>query len=129
MPYDANLILQASVTKTSSFNSTSISLRNPTSTTNTNRGGTPRRGLKARVDVTAISGTPTSVIFKIQHSDDNSTFYDLAYENNGGGFSASTGTDTISFDTDKPWIRLVMTLTGGSSPSVTYSADLGIARP
>jgi hypothetical protein len=127
MPFDAAQVLQASTTKTASFNSTSISLRNPSSTTGTNKGGTPRRGLKAAVRVTAISGAPT-VTFKIQHSDDNSAFTDLATQLDAS-FSASTGTTSIPFETDKPWVRLVQTLSGGTSPSITYSADLSIVRP
>ena len=127
--YDSLSILQASVAKTASFNSTSINLRNSTSTSGTNKGGVgPMKALNARVIVSAISGTPTSVTFKIQHSDDNSMFTDLATQLDAA-FSASTGVTFIPFSTDKPWIRLVQTLVGGSSPSVTYQGDLGLSRP
>jgi hypothetical protein len=125
--YDALSVLQASVVKTATFNSVAINLRNSSSTTGTNRGGTPLYGLVARVLLTAITGTP-SVVFKIQHSDDNSTWVDIASQPDAA-FSASTGFTHIPFETDKPWVRLVQTMTGGSSPSITYSGDVGLSRP
>lgn len=128
MAYDANAVLQASVTKTATFTGTGINLLNGIATGVINNGGTPSRGLAARVNVTAISGAP-AVVFKVQHSDDNSTYYDLAFEENGVGFSATTGQDFIVFATKKSYVRLVMTLTGGSTPSITYDAQIGLSYP
>ena len=113
MAYDANAVLQASVTKTASFNSTGVDLK-----------GTPRRGLKARVIVTAASGTSPTLDPKVQHSDDNSTFTDLA----AGAQLTATGEVFIPFETSKRYVRLVATI-GGTTPSFTYQADIGLARP
>lgn len=127
--YDANSTLQASTTQTGSFTSTSISLRNPATTASVNIGGTPRElALDAQIVVTAISGTPTSVTFSLQHSDDNSTWYTIASQLDAP-FSASTGVTYIAFETDKPYVRLVETMVGGTTPSITYFARLGISRP
>ncbi len=127
MAFDANLILQAATTQTASLNSSGVNLRGSTSTSGSSRGGTPRRGLFARVLVTAISGAPT-VTFKVQHSDDNSSWSDLAVQQQAS-FSASTGVAFVHFETDKSWVRLVQTLSGGSSPSITYSAAVSAVRP
>lgn len=116
MAVDANLALQASTTKTASFNSAGVDLK----------VGTPRRGLKARVLVTAISGTSPTADFKIQHSDDNSTYTDLAVCLQGQVTAA--GAYAIPFETSKRYVRLVATI-GGTTPSVTYQGDLMLARP
>lgn len=127
MAYDNNLVLQASTTQTASFNSVGLSLRQPASTTGTNIGGSPKDGpLKVRVRVTATSGTTPTSTFKIQHSDDNATWADLAYQLDPT-FSA-TGITFIPFETDKPFVRLVSTI-GGTTPSFTYAAEIGICRP
>ena len=115
--YDANAILQASVTKTATFNSAGFTLA----------GGTPRRGLKARVILTAISGTSPTFAPKIQESNDNSTWSDIAYPV-GGDTLTAPGEVFIPFETSSAYVRLVATI-GGTTPSCTYSADLGVARP
>jgi hypothetical protein len=70
MAADANLVLQASVTKVDTFNSVGVNL--PT--------GTPSRGLVARVIYSAASEASggKTVTFKIQHGDTlGGTYYDL----------------------------------------------------
>lgn len=115
--YDANLTLQASVTKTSTFSSTGVNLP----------AGTPRRGLKARVIVTAASGTTPTLTPKIQESADNSTWTDLAFPV-GTDAMSDVGVVFIPFETHLPYVRLVATI-AGTSPSFTYSADIGLSRP
>lgn len=116
--YDALSALQAVTTVTASNTSSAVSL--PT--------GTPRRGFIARVVVTAISGTAAKAAFKVQHSADNTTFYDLAMGQNEGSGLTAAGEDWIHFETTNPYVRLVNTVTG-TSPSVTYFGEIGIAKP
>jgi hypothetical protein len=124
MARDANLVLQSSVTKTASFNSTGVDLK-----------GTPRRGLKAVVKHTAsanASGSNT-LVWSVEHSDDNSTFYALA---SGAGDTVTLSTTTqageisIPFETSKRYVRLVLTVAGaGGSPTTTYEGHIVLARP
>jgi hypothetical protein len=135
MASDANLVLQASVTKTASFNGTGVSLRQPSSTTGTNLGGTPRRGMVARVtysSATTASGTATAT-FSVDASDDNSAFSSVASGLGGpvsfSGATGASGVVHIPFNTDKPWARAVLTLASGTSPSITYAVEVVPARP
>ena len=140
MAYDANLVLATATTVATSTttSSTALSLRNPTSTTVVNPGGTPRRGLKARIVVSAATGAAQTVAFQIAHSDDNSNYAVIAFPlPNNTSVTAPTATLTnaagpqtlfIPFETDKPWIQL-QTITTGTAVSVIYSAQVGSARP
>jgi hypothetical protein len=125
MAADANLSLQASVTKTASFNGAGVNLKS----------GTPRRGLKARVLYSAASNASgsNSVTFTIEHSDDDSTYALLA---SGAADAVALGTTAkagqlfIPFETSKPYVRLVATVSGaGSTPTITYSGDILLGRP
>lgn len=133
MAFDSNLVLQASTTQTASFNSAGVSMRQPSATSLTNAGGTPRRGLAARIGYSAASNASgsNSVVFSIQHSDDNSTWTTIAQQLEAAlalSTTAQAGVFTIPFSTDKPWVRLVMTLSGGgSTPTVTYYGDVSTA--
>lgn len=125
MPRDANLVLQALVTKTATFQGTAVDLKT----------GTPRRGLKARViykNATNASGSNT-VAFTIEHSDDNSTFYTLSsnVENNVAlTTTAKSGEVFIPFETSKRYVRLVATFSGaGSTPTIDYQGDIVPTRP
>lgn len=111
---DALLALQASVTKTATFSGTGLDLKT----------GTPRRGMKARLIVTAASGTTPTLDVTIEHSDDNSTFTNLATF----GQKTATGEDAISFETSKRYVRATATI-GGTTPSFTYKVDVMLARP
>ena len=125
MATDANSVLQASVTKTASFNSAGVDLKT----------GTPRRGLKAVVRYSAAnhaSGTGTFT-FSMEHSDDNTTFYAT-----GSGAAdvitltttAQAGEIFIPFETSKRYVRLVETLGAGSTtPTITYEGWIVLGRP
>lgn len=131
MAADANLALQASVTKTATFSSTGVAVVN-----------TPRRGLYARVvssNISCGSGSAT-----LQYSIDVS--YDSASTWKAALFEAPSTTITttaaqseiyIPFevsqtDLTKPvQVRLVATISGtsGSGHTITYFSDVVLARP
>lgn len=125
MATDALIQLQASVTKTSTFQGTAVDLKT----------GTPRRGLKARVIYSAATNASGSntVAFTIEHSDDNSTFYTLssnAEYNLALSTTAQSGEIFLPFETSKRYVRLVATITGaGSTPTVTYGGEITLSRP
>lgn len=122
--YDANSILQSTVTKTATFSGAGLNIP----------GGTPRRGLKARFVLSSYASVGTAgTVFtpSIEHSDDNITFTPLA---SGvpviGATTANSAVIHVPFETDKPYVRAVMTLSPSSgTPSVTYKAEIGLARP
>lgn len=125
MATDALIQLQASVTKTATFNGTAVDLKT----------GTPRRGLKARVIYSAATNASGSntVAFTIDHSDDNSTFYTLssnAEYNLALSTTAQSGEIFIPFETSKRYVRLTCTVSGaGSTPTVTYGGEITLSRP
>lgn len=132
MPSDALIQLQASVTKTSTFSGSALTLP----------GGTPRRGLVARVLYSAgSSGTATSTaIFSVDVS-----------VNGGSNFYTEAECDPITLPTTGsvsgeifiPFslsptsvangiqIKPTCTIAPGSSatPSITYVVDLVTSRP
>ncbi len=129
MPTDALIQLQASVTKATTFNGAALLLA----------GGTPRRGLKARVIYSAATSTTTNTaLFSIDVSYDgastwNSDFYPptaLALTT-----TAQSGEVFIPFDisptgySNVPQIRLTITISGGGTASVTYGGEIVTARP
>jgi hypothetical protein len=116
MPADSNLVLAASSARTTSGQGSALDIQS----------GTPRRGLDARVIVTAVSGTSPTLDVKIQHSADGSTWRDLAIGLDGS--IAQVGEYFIPFETGLRYIRLAWTI-GGTSPSFTFSADLVAGRP
>lgn len=132
MPTDALIQLQASVTKTSTFSSSALTLP----------GGTPRRGLKARVIYSAgSSGTATSTAtFSVDVSHDGgSNFYTEAESDpitlpTSGSVS---GEIFIPFEisptsvANGTQIKLTCTIVPGASatPTITYVGDLTVARP
>lgn len=83
--------------------------------------GTPKEGLCLRYIVTAVTGTSPTDNPKIQHSDDGSTWYDLAMSNPLQFTAAGQG--EIRFNTPKRYVRLVETL-GGTSPNFTRTAEI-----
>src|SRR5690242_10546905 len=124
MPTDALITLQSSVTKTATFNGSGVDIK-----------GTPRRGLFARVIYSAATNASGSntVAFTIDHSDDNSTFYQLAsgVENNIAlSTTAQSGEFFIPVNTSKRYVRLTATFSGaGSTPTITYGGEFTLARP
>jgi hypothetical protein len=112
---DANAVLQVSVTKTADFDSAGFDLKT----------GTPRRGLKARVLITAIGGTSPTHTFSIQDSDNDSTYATIAT----GAVQSAVGESFIPFETSKRYIRLSADIAASANPSATYQAHLLLARP
>ncbi len=84
----------------------------------THAGG---RAMKAFVDVAAVSGTTPTLDLKMQESDDNSSWSDIA----GAAFVQKTavGQDSIHFRTIKRYVRVVATI-GGTTPSFTFGVYL-----
>ena len=126
MAIDAKLALQASVTKTASFNSAGLDLLN----------GTPLDDvLFARVIYSAATNASgsNSVTFSIEHSDDNATFYTLtsgASDIINLSTTAQSGELFFPVVTRKRYIRLVATFAGaGSTPTITYQGDISPSRP
>lgn len=124
MAYDNLLALQASVTKTATFNSTGVQIN-----------GTPRRGMVARVRYSAATNASgsNSVTYQIDVSDDNLTWYALAVANDqviNLSTTAQTGTIHIPFITNKKYVRLTATFAGaGSTPTITYAGEIGASFP
>lgn len=111
-------VLQASVTKTSAFNSVGVDLGADFAAALANYG-TPAT---CDVAVTAIDRAQSdeTYVFTLQHSDDNVTFVACG----GPGVSpTATGTVRVSGFVNKRYVRLAL-VTGGSTPSITYSAAL-----
>ena len=126
MAVDANLVLQASVTKVDTFNSVGINLIN-----------TPPGGLVARIVYSAASEASGSktVKFELQHSASlNGTYYTLASANSEVITLTTTAQDgeiSIPFRLQAlPYVRLVMTLSASTnSPTITYFADVAWGLP
>ena len=121
--YDSLEVLQALATKVTAFNSTAIDTIS----------GTSRRGLKARFIVASYSSATAGNVFTpaIDHSDDNTTFTRLAA---GTPLTCATATASavvfVPFETSKRYIRCALDLSASTaSPTITYTVDLGTARP
>lgn len=107
MASDNLLVLQATTTQTAGANSTAIDLK----------AGTPKRGLVAKIIATTVSGTAPTADFHIEHSDDNTTFTDLAVATQ----LTAAGMRNITFETPKRYVRVVSAI-GGTTPSVVWKA-------
>lgn len=124
MATDAKVQLQASVTKTASFNGAGVDIKR-----------TPRWPLFARIIYSAATNASgsNSVTFSIEHSDDNSTFYRLtdgAAEIVNLSTTAQAAEIFLPIVTDKRYIRLVATFAGaGSTPTITYGGELSYTKP
>jgi len=130
MPQDANLTLQASVTKTGSFNGSWVSIPG--------LGG--HRGLYAHVFFSAATNASgsNSVTFSLDISPDGGTTayvgeFSAADQAVALSTTAQSGEIVIPFnlrtkgvrDGSNPSIRLVATVSGaGSTPTITYSGDV-----
>ncbi len=130
MPTDALIALQASVTKTATFNGAALILP----------GGTPRRGLLYSA-ATNASGS-NSVTFSIDVCYDGvptTWFSDFVAPTFNLSTTAQSGEIYIPFDISPtvvsgvitaPQIRLTATFAGaGSTPTITYAGDLTLTRP
>ena len=136
MPTDALIQLQASVTKTATFNGAAQTLY----------GGTPRRGLKARVLYSAASNASgaNAVQFSIDVSRDGGSTWQLGdFQADPINLSTTVQSGEVFIPIDlspvtsatgvyptNPQIRLSANFSGaGTSPTITYVSDLTIARP
>lgn len=130
MAQDANLVLQASVTKTATFNGAGVSLP----------GLTPSRGLYAHVFYSAASNASgaNAVTFSIDVSPDGgSTWYTGEFDAVDQAVNLTTtaqaGEIIIPFNLNTPTIRggaspqvrLTATFSGaGTVPTITYSGAI-----
>lgn len=124
--YDALAVLQASTTKTGSFNSTGVNLP----------GGTGNDGLIARVLYSAATNASgaNSFTFSIEHGDTlGGTYYTVssaAVDIVNLSTTAQAGEIFIPFRTSRAFVRLVVTAAGaGSTPTITYEGALTLAKP
>ncbi len=131
MPSDANVALQASVTKTATFNGAALILP----------GGTPRRGLNARIIYSAAQQASGSGVWTFS--------IDVCYDGVPTTWnvdfvappitltaSAQSGEIFIPFSisptsvANGTQIRLTATLSGSpTTPTITYRGDLVAGRP
>jgi len=130
MPVDALIALQTSVTKTATFNGAALVLP----------GGTPRRGLNARVIYSAatnVSGS-NSVVFSVDVSYDGGSTWlsDFLAPPVALSTTAQAAEVFIPFSisptsvANGTQVRLTATFSGaGSTPTITYSGDITPSRP
>lgn len=107
------MVLQATATQTASTNSTGLDLKT----------GTPKRGLVASFRCTTVAGTTPSCTFQISHSDDNTTFVDIASANP----ITAAGIVDITFETPKRYVR-AETVISGTNPSFVWDAYIGSGK-
>ena len=134
MPADALTVLQTSVTKTATFNGAALPLP----------GGTPRRGMKARILYSAATNASgaNAVTFSVDVCYDGvptTWFSDFVAPPINLSTTAQSGELYIPFDVSPtvvngvitaPQIRLTPTFSGaGSTPTITYQSDLSLTRP
>lgn len=131
MPADLLTVLQASVTKTATFNGAAYTLS----------AGTPRRGLNAHVLYSAATNASgsNSVTFSIDVSYDGGSTWNITSQAVAIALSttAQSGEISIPFSisptsvANGTQIRLTATFSGaGSTPTITYQCDsLEVARP
>lgn len=132
MAVDALIALQASVTKATTFNGAAFILA----------GGTPRRGLKARIIYSAATSTTTNTaVFSVDVCYDGvptTWFSDFLAPTLSLTTTAQAGEIFIPFDISPtvvsgvitaPQIRLTVTIAGAGTASITYQGDLSLTRP
>lgn len=124
MPADANLILQASVTKTGTFNGAGLNI--PT--------GTPLGGVYARVIYSAASTSSGAgaATFRVTESDDNSSFTGIYQPTESSlvlGTTAINGELFIPVNTRKPYIRLELSALSGTGATITYQSEIVPTKP
>ena len=122
---DALQVLQASTTKTATFNSTGVNI-----------GGSPSptRALVARVRYSAASTSSGAgaATFRVTESDDDSS-YGGAHQSPEAALTLSTtaiaGVLHIPFVTKKKYVRLELSAISGTGATVTYESDIQPAQP
>jgi len=126
MATDAKTAMQASATKTAAFDSTAIDLAT--------RSPLFGNVLWARVIYSAAntSSGAGALTFEVQESADNSTFVKLTQTTESVltlSTTAQSGEIYIPIVTSKRYVRLSLTGVSGTGATVTYQADLVMARP
>lgn len=130
MATDALLALQASVTKTATFNGAALTLV----------GGTPRRGLVARVIYSAATNASgsNSVVFSVDVSYDAGSTWNSDFLAPAVALSTTAQASEVSIPfsisptsvANGTQIRLTATFSGaGSTPTITYQGDIEMGRP
>jgi hypothetical protein len=129
MATDALIALQASVTKTATFTGAALTLA----------GGTPRRGLNARVIYSAasVSASTGSVTFGIDVSYDGGSTWNTDFQAPAVALSttAASGEIHIPFSisptsvANGTQVRLAVEAISGTTATVTYFGDIEVGRP
>jgi hypothetical protein len=132
MPVDTLNVLQVSVTKATTFSGAALILA----------GGTPRRGMKARVIYSAATSTTTNTAtFSVDVCYDGvPTLWNIDFVAPVLSLTttAQVGELFIPFDISPtmvagvitaPQIRLTVTIAGAGTASITYQGDLSLTRP
>lgn len=130
MPTDALIQLQASVTRSANgtFNGTALTLP----------GGTPRRGMNARVIYSAATSTTTNACqFDVDVSyDGGSTWTSTSYSPSLSlTTTAQSGEVFIPFSisptsvANGTKIRLTAVVSGAGTPAITYGGEITGSRP
>jgi len=102
--FDANLLFRSSGNLTQTETSSGIKVR-----------GLGIEGLAVRVSIPTNTGTTNALLAKIQASDDNSTFFDIASYPSGAVSWASGAKEwIIPVVTDKKYVRLVLEASGST---------------
>lgn len=133
MPYDATQALQASVTKTATFNGPWLDLGGGSGVPSPMpSGATPAFGLVARIEYSAatnVSGA-NGVEWSLDTSDDGSTVagaaaFQAADKILALSTTAQSGEVFIPFEVRHRYVRLTVTVSGaGSTPTVTYQGEI-----
>ena len=118
MAYDANLVFNdGTVAVTATASSAALTLG----------AGTPRRGLWARVVVSAVSGTTPTALFEVTASTTLAGTYTTIATLEGGAIAA-VGEYWLKFETSSNFVKLKSTITG-TTPSFTFTAHVVDSRP
>jgi len=123
MPSDALSVLQASTTKTGTFNSAGLNIK-----------GTPTRGVFARIlySAAATSSGAGSAVFRVTESDDGTNYSGISQPTESSLVLSTTpiaGEIFIPVNTQKPYIRLELATLTGTGATVTYQADIVLSKP
>lgn len=132
MPADTLMVLQASTTKTATFQGAGLNIIT---------GVFPDSVLVARVIYSAATNATgaNAVNFTVEQSTDNATYFTVGGA--GGAFTVNLTTTAQSGEIFIPfnvrtsqgtqcWIRLVATFSGaGTVPTITYQGDMCPAYP
>jgi hypothetical protein len=126
MATDAKLAMQASVTKTGTFNSTAIDLK-----TKSPLFGNVLWCRLVYQNANTSSGAGAAT-FRLTFSSDNSTFAGIAQTADTVltlSTTAISGEVFIPIVTDKRYVRLELSAISGTDATVDYFADLVMAKP